>query len=136
MTRTSTGTPGNRLRLALAAAALSAAAASILLAQQRVGSGHALDGSLEVGTYGYNGYTGGSAPLAARNYAPYRGTSRQYVYQGEVASSAYRQRDAITPYDTYMSDRQYSPVWSSGMNSYSGQGGGNQGLRINYRVGG
>jgi hypothetical protein len=119
------------------AVALAAAVASLLLAQGQVGSGHSLDGSLQVGSYGYNGYTGSSAPIQARNYAPYRGSSRQYLYSGEAPSAIQNRATNITPFDTYLTDRQYQPAWSSGTNAYSAAGaGGGSSLRIDYRVGG
>lgn len=123
----------------VAAATLAAALGSLLLGQGQVGSGHALDGSLEVGSYGFNGYSSRPSSLSMRNYAPYRGTSRQYLYSaGEVPASAATVA-SVTPFDTYLNDRQYSPAWSSGSNAYStgpSSGGGNQNLRIDYRVGG
>ena len=54
----------------VASAALAIAIASALFGQGQVGSGHALDGSLEVGSYGFNGYSGRPSSLSMRNYAP------------------------------------------------------------------
>lgn len=98
------------LRLA-ACATLSAALCCAVFGQGQVMSGNSLDANLQVGSFGYNGRTPGSAPLRARNYAPYAGVSRQIAPSGGWVTAASSRNQGISNQDVFLTQRAYSPVW-------------------------
>lgn len=121
-----------RVRVVAGCAVLAAALCGTAFGRGQAMSGNSLDANLQVGSFGYNGRTPGSAPLRARNYAPYVGAGRQVAPSGGWVTAATSQNQGITNQDVFLAQRSYSPVWQdtaggSGSGGASGGGSGSWG---------
>ncbi|MDZ4830506.1 MAG: hypothetical protein SGJ09_09965 [Phycisphaerae bacterium] len=123
--------------------------ATSALAQAQLGSGHALDASLQVGSGGYNGvvyrggvmgapgyiggYGGGFTSSYGSGYTGPTGSASRYVagaskyspYTGGAGQNIQGTRNfqGTTNEDTYLNDKAYSAGWqrkSGGYSSYAG----------------
>jgi hypothetical protein len=93
------------------------------LAQAQVGSGHALDASLEVGAAGYNSRVISSGPLTAPRYVPpAQATGRDLGtdWRYGTPQSAWSPYAPTTNYQTYINDRRYRADWQGRRGGYSG----------------